>query len=440
MRPVSAPVLIVGAGPSGCSCALWLAQMGVPVVLIEQGARLLPRLHELDLPQNWVLGEPLVSTRTLAERYEAHVQQQVGIDVRRGVTVQAVLTWGPGAKRVQLSDGCALDVAAVVLATGLCPVPPPAWVAPDATVLDAMQLTVHRPHLPAAQHVLLLGGGDNAVENAHDLCRLGHHVTLWSRGPLRAQAALTRRLDGLPPAQLRTRIGLPMPRSIRPHPGGVGCRVDSAAYGEERFDRVAVLFGFRPDTTLWRMFAAAAGLDDDANQPRNEPQRHLFVAGDAAQRAHPCIQTALGDGVQVARTLARTLGLMGGASVPPVPVARSRVLQVQGLRLNASVGILASELECPQPIQVDAALCLGQLALLPDDDAIHRVLDYRKVRQIVVDTCTAEHVNLLETLVGRLAQRLLLLPGVEGVRVRVAKLEIFDDCQAAIQVEAGIPF
>jgi dihydroneopterin aldolase len=34
-------------------------------------------------------------------------------------------------------------------------------------------------------------------------------------------------------------------------------------------------------------------------------------------------------------------------------------------------------------------------------------------------------------------QRLLQLPGVRGVRVKIAKLEIFDDCEVAIRMEAG---
>jgi 7,8-dihydroneopterin aldolase/epimerase/oxygenase len=32
---------------------------------------------------------------------------------------------------------------------------------------------------------------------------------------------------------------------------------------------------------------------------------------------------------------------------------------------------------------------------------------------------------------------LMQLPGVRGVRVRIAKLEIFDDCEVAIRVETG---
>ncbi|REN09338.1 dihydroneopterin aldolase, partial [Mycobacterium tuberculosis] len=70
------------------------------------------------------------------------------------------------------------------------------------------------------------------------------------------------------------------------------------------------------------------------------------------------------------------------------------------------------------------------------DDIFH-VLDYGKVRLIIIDECTAEHVNLLESLIGKLVQRLLQLPGVLGVRVKIAKLEIFDDCEVAIRMEAG---
>ena len=114
-----------------------------------------------------------------------------------------------------------------------------------------------------------------------------------------------------------------------------------------------------------------------------------------------------------------------------------QILTLTGLRFDANLGILESEKTAPQPIQVDAELHLGPQPLMPSDDDINHVLDYRKVRQIIITECTAEHVNLLETLIGKLAHRLMLLPGVLGVRVKIAKLEIFDDCEVAIRVETG---
>lgn len=118
--------------------------------------------------------------------------------------------------------------------------------------------------------------------------------------------------------------------------------------------------------------------------------------------------------------------------------AGTQTLTLTGLRFDASLGILDHEKTAPQPIRVDAELNLGTQPLLPSDDDITHVLDYRKVRRIIIEECTAEHVNLLETLIGKLAHRLMQLPGVVGTRVRIAKLEIFEDCEVAIRVETGL--
>ncbi len=113
------------------------------------------------------------------------------------------------------------------------------------------------------------------------------------------------------------------------------------------------------------------------------------------------------------------------------------ILNLNGLRFAANLGILKNELEAPQPIQVDAELRLQAQPLVPKDDDINHVLDYRRVREIIIEECTAKHVNLLESLIAKLCGRLLLLDGVLAVRVKITKLEIFDDCEVAIRMEAG---
>ena len=117
--------------------------------------------------------------------------------------------------------------------------------------------------------------------------------------------------------------------------------------------------------------------------------------------------------------------------------AGHQTLELTGLRFDANLGILEQEKTDPQPIQVDAELNLGTQPLLPSDDDITSVLDYRKVRKIIIDECTAEHIILLETLIGKVSNRLMQLPGVLGVRVKIAKLEIFEDCEVAIRMETG---
>jgi dihydroneopterin aldolase len=87
--------------------------------------------------------------------------------------------------------------------------------------------------------------------------------------------------------------------------------------------------------------------------------------------------------------------------------AGTQILTLTGLRFDANLGILDHEKTAPQPIAVDAELNLGTQPLLPRDDDILHVLDYRKVRKIIIDECTAQHVNLLESLIGKLAHRLM---------------------------------
>ena len=109
-------------------------------------------------------------------------------------------------------------------------------------------------------------------------------------------------------------------------------------------------------------------------------------------------------------------------AAPPAAATGAQSLSLTGLRFAANLGILDHEKGGPQPIEVDADLNLGAQPLAPPDDDILHVLDYRKVRQIIIDECTARHVNLLESLVGKLCARLQLHQHVEqGVAVLAAR-------------------
>jgi len=98
---------------------------------------------------------------------------------------------------------------------------------------------------------------------------------------------------------------------------------------------------------------------------------------------------------------------------------------------------LDHELANSQPISVDIELNQGSQPLLPQGDHISNVLDYRLVHSTILAVCKEQHVNLLESMTGKLCHRLLTLPGVVGVRARVTKLKIFDDCEVAIHMQAG---
>lgn len=446
--PISVDAAIIGGGPAGCSAASWLAQLGLSVALIERTPRLCGSLALLDYRQDWLLGEPGLSLAQLGERYARHVSAQPG--------VQLLLNESPRHLDWQADQGWLLQLAgtsdapglqplrarSLLLATGLVP-RHPADLYPQQPrserVMDALELTARREQLPPSR-VLLLGGGDNAVENALHLQLRGHQVTIWSRSDWRAQSHLVQQLEAQPGLVLRPAQALPT--EVRDSPGGVVVR--SRAHGEETFDHVAVLLGYEPEPSAWLLVADAlqrAGLTGPSQPFRDEPRfagLGLFVAGDASARQHPCVQTALGDGVVAAKQVEAYLRPLSEDQPPPALRRNNRqVIHITGLRFGANLGVLDFEREGPQPIQVDAEVNLGAQTIVSRDADIGHVLDYRRVRQIIIDECTAEHTDLLEALLGKLCTRLMKLTGVAGVRIKVTKLEIFPDCQVAISAECG---
>lgn len=100
------------------------------------------------------------------------------------------------------------------------------------------------------------------------------------------------------------------------------------------------------------------------------------------------------------------------------------------LALDARIGILEHELRATQPLHIDAEFDVD-ITQEVNDQSIQSVLDYRLLRNAIVDECTHAHVNLLETLSERVVQRILSeFPLVQFVRIRISKPLAFSDCSA----------
>jgi len=405
-------VAILGGGPAGCSAASWLAQLGLSTLLVEREPQLCAALRTLAFRQDWVLGQPATALADLALGYALQVETTPGIALRLGTRAEAA-RHAAGAWALQLAGGEHLQSRALLVATGVRLLRPARYFAvPNPRVLDAATLTALRETLLPGR-VLLLGAGDNAAENALFLADRGLDVTIWARGGWRAQTHLVERIERH--AAITVRLSTPLPEALLPDADGV-------TVGAERFGHAAVLLGFEPEPSAFAL------LDAHARQ-------HAFVAGDASGRWHPCVQTALADGVQAAKQIEQALRPQAAAA--PQRHNNRQVIHLQGLRFRANLGVLDFERTGPQPIQVDAEVNLGALPVVARDADIGHVLDYRRVRTAIIDECTAEHTDLVEALLGKLCNRLMSLPGVVGVRLKLTKLEIFPDCEVAISTELG---
>jgi dihydroneopterin aldolase len=487
--------IVIGAGPAGCSTVSWLVQSGLDVVLVDRAAQVCAGLARYQFAQDWLLGQPGQRLSDIGESYARHLDQLSGshkLELLLGQAPGDITHDNTGLWHVVVGDRTVL-APALVIATGLRPRRPTAYfgdagageagasssalhaaagigqaaasakvtsssgtdptAAPKhvassgAQVLDANGLTALRDQLPPGSRMLLLGGGDNAAENAAFLHERGHHVTVACRA-WRAQPALlakVRAQPGIEQVFTATSPVLLAPASAQAgaqsadEPGASQpLRLQFAGAGVREFDVLAVLFGFTPERSAYELALAALDKADhggsaasaQASALADVPEAGLFVAGDASARWHPCVQTALADGVRVAKAVL----YQATAGVPAAPRPHRR-LKLSGMELQASIGWLDHEHHELQAIRVDTELNL-QPHPLPDDDLAH-VLDYRQVRQLIKHTCGDGHTRLLETLSERLAQRLMRLPGVLGVRVNITKLEIFDDCHVAIGAELG---
>lgn len=106
-------------------------------------------------------------------------------------------------------------------------------------------------------------------------------------------------------------------------------------------------------------------------------------------------------------------------------------IKLERLRVQASVGVLEHELESKQPLVISITVELLDRPLVPRADAVEHVFDYRLLREIALDETQRGHVNMLETLGGRIAQRLLEHKVVQRVQVHVLKPNVFPDCDGA---------
>lgn len=93
---------------------------------------------------------------------------------------------------------------------------------------------------------------------------------------------------------------------------------------------------------------------------------------------------------------------------------------IEGLRVDALVGVYPHERIEPQPLLLDIALTHDNRVPAASDDVAHSV-DYAQVCERVRAFVGTRKPQLLETLAEALAADLLQVERVRGVRVRIGK-------------------
>ncbi|WP_140984206.1 NAD(P)/FAD-dependent oxidoreductase [Asticcacaulis tiandongensis] len=275
---------IIGGGPAGCACALWLHKLGVTAHLIE-GANRLGGLQARSPYENlWLPGVQGRTGQAVAQAFQTHLDSdQVPYSLNQRVHH---ITPTPDGFALHTDTGT-LTPRFVVIATGTLPRSGP-FIASD-TVLIGPGVDIENTPVEGRK-IAVLGGGDNAYDQARFLRdRNAAEVVIFSRSPPRGQTTLRQLIPDVP-----IRIG---PYHADQH---------TMTINDEYFDLFAVMYGFEaiipegliPDLDNGYIRVNRFGETSIAN---------LYACGEVTDYWHPCVATATAHGIQVAKQISLRL-------------------------------------------------------------------------------------------------------------------------------------
>ena len=286
--------VIVGGGPAGASCAIWLARLGLSPLLIEASARLGGLGNDNPFADDWIAVLPGVTGQQTAAniarsvqaanvplRLEARARQAQRVE--RGFEVELALPAGT----MEAVSGRSLVIASGVRARGLPGHPsdacwPGVFVGPGSSIMAQDY---------AGMSVAVLGGGDNAYENfVYVRNRGAREVHLYARTVRAQQQWITRA------GREGVHVG---PYGVDP----VARTVDGRAY-----DLILVFYGWEPQAAFAEGLGVRHGergylCTDTATAETNVPD--VYAIGEVANRMHPCVVTSMADGVVAAKAIQR---------------------------------------------------------------------------------------------------------------------------------------
>lgn len=277
--------IVVGAGPAGVSCALWLKQLGFSPVLVDRN-EVCGGLQLLNSYSNtWIATSVDAHGKDIAQALHSNmVRHKVAMHL--GVTALSAMK-SDSAWLVQLSSGLNLQAKFLVLASGTSP-KRGGFVGRIGMILGPGPGVANTDFVGA--RVAILGGGDSAFENYSFVkARGAKDVSIFARS-IRARADLLRKA---PASDVRV--------------GDYEVDEEARVVNGHHFDHIIVLYGYEANSSS--LLGLNPGLSPDGfvvtDAACETSIPSVFAIGEIARRAHPCCVTAMADGVTAAKEIQR---------------------------------------------------------------------------------------------------------------------------------------
>lgn len=283
--------IIVGGGPAGASCAIWLKLLGFRACIVDTRASLGGLQNESPYPNDWIApvvglrGQDVASSihrHVAAHDIETYLETSVLAATKRGETFVV--------EAERASGRLTLEAPYLVAASGVRPADGGMRAAPNFLIGPGRQIAQRNF---AGQSVAVLGGGDSAFENYEFIRDRGaDDVHIYAR----TLCARREFLERVPARDVRIGSYEVDPRAL--------------SVSGRRYDVIVVLYGWTPaldymDELLPALNARGFVATDLATCETSVP--NMFAIGEVAHRMHPCCVTSMADGVVTAKEIQKRI-------------------------------------------------------------------------------------------------------------------------------------
>ncbi|MGS2717135.1 NAD(P)/FAD-dependent oxidoreductase [Eionea flava] len=333
MNIQSSPVIaIIGAGPAGLSAALWLNNLGLTPIILEQGVATGGMLNVNFLSNDWVLGQTDVTGPEMAARYDQHISEKA-IDLRVQTQLHSMTRDTSGnfcltlrsSKTADDNALSTLECAGVLIATGTRYVDK--HIFPD-TILDiAAPYIIEGPYAfvdieqQKSKTVVVVGAGDNAFENASMLLEQGCRVIVVARSTPRAQRKFMDKVAGHEKATIIEHATLASTSRLN---GQLNVQLSVRSEKSDRcsfveitaVDTIHLLAGYRPNSESL-IACIAEGLGENlscdeqyflqVDQCGRTNIAGIYAAGDICNTGFPSVVSAVSGGALAAKIMSQDI-------------------------------------------------------------------------------------------------------------------------------------
>ena len=290
-------LVIVGGGPAGLAAAIYAAREGIDSIVVD-GSALGGQAGISDRIDNYPGFPDGISGAELAERFVAQARRY-GVELLSAAPVTSVIPEG-GDVVTTLASGQELTSHAVIVATGSTyrrlDVP-----GEDGLIGAGVHFcaTCDGPFYKGADELLVIGGGNSALEEGLHLSEYAKKVRVLARSGLSASPILQERVKSDPQFEIHTGVDIVELEGKRGRFAAVVAR-DRESGEEHRFPAAAafVFIGLHPNSAfLGDAVERDAGgfLTTSATMETSMPG--VFAAGDVRAGSTKQLGSAVGDGI-----------------------------------------------------------------------------------------------------------------------------------------------